>query len=195
MHMQQVDQRHLGSLQRHWKRHRAFPSMAKLADIMGLASAGSVFQAVGRLVEGGYLERVEGRIAPTRRFFSRPLLGQVRAGLPDQAYQAGEPELLSADEYLVRQPDRTSFAFVKGESMRDIGLMHGDVVAVEHNTPPKPGDIVVAVVDGATTVKRLVLERGHYVLEAANPAFETIRPGASLEVLGVVVGSFRRMTT
>ena len=75
--MQQVDQCHLGSLQRHWKRHRAFPSMAKLAEVMGLASSGSVFQAVGRLVEGGYLERVEGRIAPTRRFFSRPLLGHV----------------------------------------------------------------------------------------------------------------------
>jgi len=194
MHMQQVDQRHLGSLQRHWKRHRAFPSMAKLADIMGLASSGSVFQAVGRLVDGGFLERVEGRIAPTRRFFARPVLGQVRAGLPDPAYQASDPELLSADEYLVRQPDRTSFAHVKGDSMRDIGLLDGDVVAVEHNTPPKPGDVVVAVVDGATTVKKLVLEGGQYVLEAANPAYETIRPGASLEVLGVVVGSFRRMT-
>ncbi|MCP5285426.1 MAG: LexA family transcriptional regulator [Burkholderiaceae bacterium] len=193
--MQQVDQRHLESLQRHWKRHHAFPSMAKLAAVMGLASAGSVFQAVGRLVEAGFLERVEGRIAPTRRFFSRPVLGQVRAGLPDHAFQASEPELLSADEYLVRQPDRTSFAHVRGDSMRDIGLLDGDVVAVEHNTPPKPGDVVVAVVDGAPTVKRLVLESGQYVLEAANPAFETIRPGASLEVLGVVVGSFRRMTT
>lgn len=195
MYRQQVDQRHLGSLQRHWKRHRAFPSMAKLANVMGLASAGSVFQAVGRLVEGGFPERVEGRIAPTKRFFARPVLGQVRAGLPDQAYQTSEPELLSADEYLVRQPDRTSFAHVKGDSMRDIGLLDGDVVAVEHNTPPKPGDIVVAVVDGAVTVKKLVLEGGQYVLEAANPAFETIRPGNSLEVLGVVVGSFRRMTT
>ncbi len=89
--MQQVDQKHLGSLQRHWKRHHTFPSMAKLAEVMGLASSGSVFQAVGRLVEGGFLERVEGRIAPTKRFFARPLLGKVRAGLPDPAYQAGEP--------------------------------------------------------------------------------------------------------
>jgi hypothetical protein len=76
LHMQQVDQWHLGSLQRHWKRHDTFPSMAKLADVMGLASSGSVFQAVGRLVEKVFLERVDGRIAPTSRFFARPVLGQ-----------------------------------------------------------------------------------------------------------------------
>jgi SOS regulatory protein LexA len=192
--MQPVDKRHLGSLQRHWKRHQAFPSMAKLADVMGLASAGSVFQALGRLVEQGYLERVEGRIAPTKRFFARPLLGRVRAGVPQEAVESDEFELLTIDDYLVRQPDRTSLAHVRGDSMKDKGLFDGDVVVVEHNTPAKPGDVVVAVVDGAMTVKTLVLENGEYVLQAANPAYETIRPGVSLEVLGVVVASFRRMT-
>lgn len=193
--MQQVDKRHLGSLQRHWKRHQAFPSMAKLADVMGLASAGSVFQALARLVEQGYLERVEGRIAPTKRFFARPLLGRVRAGVPQEAAEPDEFELLTIDDYLVRQPDRTSLARVRGDSMKDKGLFDGDVVVVEHNTPAKPGDVVIAVVDGAMTVKTLVLDNGEYVLQAANPAFETIRPGISLEVLGVVVGSFRRMTS
>jgi repressor LexA len=192
--MQQVDQRHLGSLQRHWKRHSTFPSMTKLAEVMGLASAGSVFQALGRLVEEGFLERVDGRIAPTKRFFSRPMLGRVRAGLPEQVTESNDFEVMNVDDYLVRQPDRTSFAHVRGDSMRDKGLLDGDVVVVEHNTPAKPGDIVVAVVDGAVTVKTLALERGQYVLQPANPAFETIHAGVSLEVLGVVVGSFRRYT-
>lgn len=193
--MQQVDQKHLGSLQRHWKRHHTFPSMAKLAEVMGLASSGSVFQAVGRLVEGGFLERVEGRIAPTKRFFARPLLGKVRAGLPDPVAVSDSAELLSIDDFVVRQPERTSFAYVRGDSMKDRGLFDGDVVVVEHNTLPKPGDVVVAVVDGATTVKTLRLEGGEYVLEPANQAFNTIRPGTSLEVLGVVVGCVRRMMT
>lgn len=193
--MQHADSRHLASLQRHWKRHHAFPSMAKLADVMGLASAGSVFQAVGRLVEGGFLERVEGRIAPTQRFFSRPVLGKVRAGQPDPIAPDDEVGLLSIDDFVVRQPERTSFAFVRGDSMKDRGLLDGDVVVVEHNTLPRPGDVVVALVDGATTVKTLRLEGREYVLEPANPAFQTIRPGSSLEVLGVVVGCVRRMVT
>lgn len=193
--MQHADSRHLASLQRHWKRHRAFPSMAKLADVMGLASAGSVFQAVGRLVEGGFLERVEGRIAPTKRFFSRPVLGKVRAGQPDPVAPDDEVGLLSIDDFVVRQPERTSFAFVRGDSMKDRGLLDGDVVVVEHNTLPRPGDVVVALVDGATTLKTLRLEGREYVLEPANPAFQTIRPGSSLEVLGVVVGCVRRMVT
>lgn len=192
--MQQVDQRHLGSLQRHWRRHHTFPSMAKLADVMGLAGPGSVFQAVGRLVEAGFLHRVDGRIAPSKRFFARRVLGLVRAGVPQEASDSGDFELLSADDFLVRNPDRTSFAHVRGDSMRDKGLLDGDVVVVEHNTPARPGDVVVAVVDGAMTVKTLVLDNGHYVLEPANSAYQTIRPGASLEVLGVVVGSFRRMS-
>jgi repressor LexA len=108
MHMQQVDQRHLDSLQRHWKRHHAFPSMAKLAGVMRLASSGSVFQAIGRLVEEGFLERVDGRIAPTKRFFSRPTLRRVRAGLPDPVFMNDAADLLSIDDLVVRQPERTS---------------------------------------------------------------------------------------
>ena len=56
--------------------------MAKLADVLGLASAGGVFKVVGRLVDAGFLERVEGRIAPASAFFALPVLGKVRAGLP-----------------------------------------------------------------------------------------------------------------
>lgn len=190
---EQVDVKHLGSLQAHWKRHHTFPSLAKLADVMGLAGAGSVFQAVSRLVDSGHLERVEGRIAPTRKFFARRVLGSVRAGHPQEVSESDDFELMNADDFLVQHPQRTSFAHVRGDSMIGIGLLDGDIVVVEHHTPARPGDVVVAVVDGATTVKTLALENGQFVLEPANAAFETIRPGSSLEVLGVVVGSFRSM--
>src|SRR5437867_1210384 len=126
----QNDQRHLASLQRHWKKHQTFPSMAKLADVMGLAGAGSVFQAVGRLADAGFLHRVDGRIAPTRKFFARPVLGRVRAGVPQEVQEAGELEVLNVDDHLVRNPDRTSYARVQGDSMRDRGLLDGDYVVV-----------------------------------------------------------------
>jgi len=146
-----VDQAHLQALQSYWKQHKAFPSMASLCDVVGMSSTASVFGLVGRLTDAGFLTRVGGRIAPGRRFFARPLLGSVRAGLPQPADQA-EPEVLTLDDYLIDELQRTSLHKVRGDSMHDAGIVDGDLVAVEHNAPSAPGDIVVAVVDGDITV-------------------------------------------
>ena len=186
------DEKYLALLRTYWKRHSAFPPMAKLCAIVGLSSTSSVFALVGRLSDAGFLERTEGRIAPTKKFFARPLLSPVRAGLAQPVSQE-EPELVTVDDYLIDEPNRTSMHRVRGDSMRDAGLYDGDLLAVEHNTPTQPGDIVVACVDNELTVKTLRLDsRGRYFLEAANPAFEPIHPKTSLEVLGVVVGLVRR---
>jgi repressor LexA len=187
------DEKYLAALRTYWKRHKAFPSMAKLCEVVGLSSTSSVFALVGRLTDAGYLERTEGRIAPGKRFFARPLLGPVRAGLPQPATQE-EPQLLTLDDYLIDEPNRTSLHRVKGDSMRDAGMLDGDLVAVEHNSPTKPGDIVVAFADNELTVKTLRLDAaGKYFLEAANPAYQPIRPVNSLELLGVVVSVVRRV--
>ena len=192
MNVSSPDARYLATLQQHWRRNKAFPAMAKLADVLGLRSSASVFGVVGRLAKAGYLERVDGCLAPTKAFFSYRLLGSVRAGLPQEAPDESF-ETLSAEDFLVQHPDRTSYATVRGDSMSGIGLLDGDIVVVEHNTPTRPRDVVVAVVDDRITVKTLVLEAGEYILRAENPNYEDIRPGNSLEVLGVVVGSFRRI--
>lgn len=186
------DARHLAALQRHWKLNRAFPSMAKLAGAMGLSSTSSVFAAVGRLTEAGYLERQDGRIAPTTKFFGRAILGSVRAGLPQPAVQEEAAELLTIDDYLLPHPERSSLVRVRGDSMKDAGMLDGDIAIVEHNSPYGPGDVVVAVADGGLTVKYLRRDADAWFLEAANADFEPIRPSGDLEVIGVVVGSFRR---
>lgn len=186
------DDQHLAALRTYWKLNQAFPSMAKLCDVVGLTSTSSVFALVKRLVDAGFLERVEGRIAPTRRFFARPVIGSVRAGAPQPESQE-QPELLTIDDYLVDDPNRTVLCHVRGESMRDAGLLDGDLVVVEKNRPTKPGDIVVAVVDGEMTVKTLRLDKsGTFYLEPANPDFQPIRPQGSLEIVGVVTGSIRK---
>jgi repressor LexA len=188
-----VDLLHLQALQRYWKQHRTFPSMASLCHVVGLSSSASVFGLVGRLTEAGYLARVEGRIAPGRRFFARQLLGSVRAGLPQPADQA-EPEVLTLDDYLIDEPHRTSLHKVRGDSMRDAGILDGDLVVVEHNAPSVPGHIVVAVVDGDITVKTLRRDSdGKFFLEPANPTFQPIHPTTGLEILGLVVSVCRRV--
>lgn len=186
------DGAYLAKLRTYWKRHQAFPSMAKLTEVVGLSSTSSVFALVGRLTEAGYLERVEGRIAPTRKFFARPVLGRVRAGQPEPASQE-QPEVLTIDDYLIDDPNRTALVTVRGDSMKDAGLLDGDLVVVETNSATRPGDVVVAVVDGEMTVKTLRLDRkGQFYLEPANATYESIRPRGSLEIMGVVIGSLRR---
>lgn len=187
------DQSHLHALQRYYKQHRGFPAMAKLATVVGMSSSASVFGLVGRLSEAGYLQRLDGRVVPGKKFFARQLIGRVRAGVPQPASQE-EPEVLTVDDYLIDEPDRTTLHRVRGDSMRDAHIVDGDLVVVEHNSPTKPGDIVLAVVDDELTVKTLALDAGgRYYLEAANPAYAPIHPTTSLELLGVVVSVMRRV--
>lgn len=189
------DQKHLDALRIYWKEHKAFPSMAKLADVLGLASSGGVFKVIGRLVDAGFLERVDGRIAPTREFFALPVMGQVRAGLPQEQDQSAGLEMVGVEDYLIHHPERTVFCRVRGDSMKDAGMLDGDMVVVERNRPTKAGDIVVALVDNELTVKYLYPLKGSggWVLKPANPDYQDIVAQQSLEVMGVVVGLFRRV--
>jgi SOS regulatory protein LexA len=188
----QTDAQHLERLRTYWKRHHAFPSMAKLCEVVGMSSTASVFDLVNRLKDEGYVQRVEGRIAPTTRFFARPLMGQVRAGVPQPRQDDDDFEVLTIDDYLVPDPNRTFLAKVKGDSMKDASLLDGDMVVVQKNAPTRVGDIVVAVVDGHVTVKHLRQQPdGRFFLQPANSAFADILPEGELEILGVVVGQFR----
>lgn len=180
------DEQHLMALRTYWKANKAFPPMAKLCEVVGLSSTASVFQLVSRLTEAGYLARVDGRIAPTKKFFARPLLGKVRAGGPQLESQEGI-EFVTLDDYLIDDPNRTVLCRVSGDSMVDAGLLDGDIVVVQQYCPTAPGDIVVAVVDGEITVKFLRLTRGRFWLEPANPEYSPIHPAGSLEIFGVVV--------
>ena len=180
-------------LQRHWKQLRSLPPAAKVSDLLGLSSSEGVCGLLSRLTEAGFLQRAGARLEPGRQFFARPLLGTVRAGLPQQASQE-QPETLTLDDYLIDRPDRTSLHRVRGDSMIEAGIFEGDLVVVEHESPTNAGDIVLAVVDGELTVKTLALdERGSAVLQPANAAYAPIVPTTSLEVLGVVVSVVRRL--
>jgi len=188
-----TDALYLANLQRYWKRHRNFPSLTKLCEVVGPSSTSSVFSLISRLCETGHLQRNEGRVAPGPRFFARPLLGTVRAGLPQPVSQE-EPEVLTLDDYLIDEPDSTAIHRVRGDSMTGVGIYEGDLVMVEQRKSAKPGSIVLAAVDGELTVKTLVLDDdGNVCLQPENPAYDLIRPRQSLEVLGVVVSVARRL--
>lgn len=188
-----TDDRHLAALRAHWRRHKVFPPMSKLAQVLGLASASGVLKVLRRLTKAGYLEQIDGRVAPTPTFFARPVLSHDSVDDSMQAYRAGTGPTLNLEDYLLEHADRACYCVVQGDEMRDAGLLDGDVVVLEATRRPRPGDIVVAMVDGRTSVRYLA----HDDLDDPSPplpAGDTIelqRP-PPFEVLGVVVGSFRR---
>jgi repressor LexA len=185
-------QRTLGSLQDYFATNRAMPSFGALAKLVGV-SVSTVADAVAKLKLLGYLRASEtGRLQPGHRFFERQLLGPVQAGQPVAAPELqGEGVLI--DEYLIDAPTRTFLLTVRGESMRDAGLLPGDTVVVKRGSIPAIGDIVVASLRGEMTVKQLAQEEGGApYFKARNVEFEDIYPAEDCEVIGVVVGQFRR---
>ena len=119
-------------------------------------------------------------------------MSSVRAGHPAPVEDL-IPEGLLIDEYLVDAPSRTILLSVKGESMTGAGLLPSDIVIVKRGAPARPGDVVIALVDGEYTIKYLAVdEAGGFYLKSGNPAFADIRPQHDLELYGVVVGQFRK---
>lgn len=162
--------------------------------LLGMRSTNGAFKVLNKLVDEGLLERVGSRYAPTEAFFALPLVGPARAGLPQPADASQAPEAMCVETFLIDHPDQTVYCRVKGDSMKDAGLLDGDIAVVDRSISAKAGDIVVAVVDGEITVKHLRANGSPdtWILEPANPAYAVIHPQGSLEMLGVVVGSFRR---
>ena len=188
------DRSYLALLQDYYAQHRALPSFAFIGSLLGLKSKSSVAAMVARLKLAGYVESTpDRRLAPTKRFFERPLAeSPVHAGLPS-AIEDAPADALTIDDYLIERPSQTVLVRVKGDSMMDAGILDGDLVVVEKAAAAKRGDIVVAIVDGEFTLKTLDLERGRFVLKPENPAYPVIRPEGALEIFGVMVGLVRKI--
>lgn len=186
-----ADAEYLDKLRDYYAQNQILPSYAAIGRLIGLKSTSSVSAFLARLKAEGLVETTARRLRPSQRFFERPLMqSRVAAGLPSAAYD-GPAEGLAIDAHLVRRPSRTFLITIKGDSMIDAGLMPGDTVIVEKANTANDGAIVVALVDDAYTVKRLVRENRRYVLKPENKAYPVLRPDA-LEIAGVVVGSFRK---
>ena len=120
-----------------------------------------------------------------------PLVGQVAAGQPILAEENIEdyvqvPPIAGGEEgeYVLR---------VRGESMKDVGILEGDYVVVRPQDTAADGEIVVALVGEEATVKRFFREADHVRLQPENAAMEPIR-SKDVRVLGRVVGLFRNVS-
>ncbi|MDD3313590.1 translesion error-prone DNA polymerase V autoproteolytic subunit [Pseudodesulfovibrio sp.] len=121
-------------------------------------------------------------------------LDAVSAGFPSPADDYVETAL-DLNRYLVANPAATFMVRVGGDSMVDAGILDGDVLVVDRSREPLPGRIVVAVLDGELTVKRLCRLQGRIFLAPENSAYRPIevREDQELTVWGVVTGVIRKL--
>jgi len=170
------------------------PSVREIAHQLGLKSLSSVQLHLDALRRKGMLERGTGAARSLRlagdtgkRIQGIPLLGSIPAGLADLRHQ--EPDgLIHVDVEALKIPHSSRmFALrVTGDSMIGKYIMEGDVVILEQNADPKPGDVVAALIDGQSTLKTYLLDRGKPYLRAENPRFPNLIPLNELMIQGVM---------
>jgi repressor LexA len=175
------------------------PSFEEIARGMGLKSLATVHKHITNLEKKGLLDRVHNRsrsidlLPPgtrTRTSDRLPLAGQIAAGLPVETTEM--PDSISLHDVI---GNRDVFALeVRGESMRDEHIVHGDYVLVERARTARQGEIVVALVHGSeTTLKRFYSEGSMVRLQPSNMEMEPIMvPASQVSVQGRVLGLLRK---
>lgn len=126
----------------------------------------------------------------------RLLVHALSAGFPSPAGDYVE-DALDLNQYLIQNKPATFMFTVRGDSMVGASIEDGDKVVVDRALMPKHKDIIVAVVNGDYTIKRLYKHRGVIELRPENPSYPAIAfgDGSELQVWGVVVGVVRKYTS
>ena len=126
--------------------------------------------------------------------FVHEVLARVQAGFPSPAEDLGIARV-DLNKILIKNPEATFVMCVRGASVRDAGIDDGDFLIVDRSINPRHRHMVVAVVDGEFTLKRLWKRGGALKLQPANSEFGDIVPqdGQTVEVWGVATYAFKSL--
>ena len=184
--------KHKEKINQFYQKNKRMPSYSEIMKLLGFKSKNSVFKLVKKLEKDGFISKdKKGRLIPKNMSGQFKVLGSVEAGFPS----AAEEELsdtITLDEYLIGNKEATFILKVSGDSMKDAGIVQGDMVIVERNNTPKNGDIVIAEVDGEWTIKYFRKLGGNIFLEAANEKYKPIYPKEELKITAVVKAVVRK---
>ena len=132
-----------------------------------------------------------GSFDSTSKKFKIPLLNDsVSAGFPSPADDYTE-ENIDLNEHLISNPFSTFFLRVKGDSMINAGIKDKDLIIVDKSLIAKPGNIVIAMIDGEFTIKRLSIKNDELYLKAENHNYPDFRfkNHIDVQIWGVVIYS------
>jgi repressor LexA len=170
------------------------PTVREICQATGLKSTSSVHAHLKTLEREGYISREAGlnraiHIVGEQKTTQVPIVGRVAAGQPILAVEQVEgyvPFSAPSDGY-------EYFALnVRGESMRMIGIMNGDIVIARQTSTARDGDIVVAMIEDEATVKTFYREKDRIRLQPENPDYQPIYAQEDeVSILGKVVAVMR----
>jgi repressor LexA len=171
------------------------PSLREIMDHFGFSSPATVSSHLDLLEKKGAIRREPGRarniILPGRTLrraglVEIPLYGMIPAGMPAGQEQEAD-RCISVDPETISLPSsaRTFALQVRGDSMIGAGILDRDVVIMEL-AEPRHRDIVAALIDGETTLKRYILQKNRPFLRAENPAYPDLIPARELVIQGVL---------
>ena len=187
-----MDEKRLEKVIGFYRKHRRMPSIAEAMTLAGFKSKASTSKFIDRLMARGILNKDHtGKLIPKYLYGDVKVLGVVEAGFPSPA----EEELvdtMTIDEWLIKNKEATYMLKVKGDSMADAGIMEGDMVLVERGKEPKSGDVVIAEIDGAWTMKFLEKKGARVRLIPGNRKYKPIVPREELKIAAVVVAVIRK---
>jgi repressor LexA len=187
-------------IRRYLRKYGYPPTVREIGNALGLHSPSTVHAHLAKLEQIGMLRRdptkpraIELMVGKARRALKGPgipVVGNVAAGEPILAEENIEdyyevPSVIGGegDDYILK---------VRGDSMKDAGILEGDFVVVRPADEAANGEIVVALLGDEATVKRFYRERNAIRLEPENEAHEPIRTQEA-ELLGKVIGVFRQV--
>jgi len=189
----------LDFIQREQRERGLTPSTREIQNHFRFASQTSAMQYIAALEKKGFLQRHAGKaralITPIQkqRIHDVPIYGQIPAGMASMTEEDIEGHV-SLDHHSANvSKSHGTFALrVRGDSMIGAHILDGDLVILEQSKEVHNGDIVAALIDGETTLKRYVVDRGRLYLKAENPRYPNLIPARELKIQGVMVSLVRK---
>lgn len=182
------------------------PSVREIAEGVGLKSTASVYLYINSLDKKGYIKKDKrkpraleimdisyslGLIEKDgREIVEIPILGQITAGEPVLAQENIEDHFPIPLEFLRVKRENLFIVKVKGDSMKEIGIIEGDLAIMKQQNTATNGDIVAALIEDEATIKRFYRLEDHVRLQPENSSYEPIIV-ENVIILGLLIGLFR----
>ena len=177
------------------------PSSREIQAHFGFHSQTAAMNHLRALERKGVINRTPGKarsaVDPNLRFSAGlrpiPILGQIPAGLPSEVTESSGSKLgVDLAAFGVANRAEVFAVRVRGDSMIGAQIADGDTVLLQKRDP-KNGEIVAALIDGESTLKRYLLAQGEPFLKAENPLYPDLVPASELVIQGVMIGLLRKV--
>ena len=189
-------------LRRYQRQHGVMPSTRDIQKHFGFASQTAAMGHLRALERKGIIRRLAGKaravVFPLEHqsralMVEIPVYGVIPAGFASDNPQQADRQLAVDFRALHLSANAKPFALqVRGDSMVGAHILDGDIVVLEQREP-KSRDIVAALIDGESTLKRYMVDRGRPRLRAENPRYPDLIPAHDLTIQGVMIGLVRSL--